>query len=876
MTASSIASAARASQIYLDNIPLSTQEGKIQRFYKFAKKEATFFRVHLLAFAIVPLIFSGIFYACNGRFPVSYLDSLFLCYSAMTVTGLSTINLSTTTAMQQVLLFFLMMIGDITMVSWVMVLVRKHYFRTHCEYVASLRLRPPRRRGALLSLQRMRTMLPNSISSARVTQTDAEKEITDSPFSIGNPTGLPNATDVVIVTEPTPRPTGLTSFGFGNVSYEGERRSADIDRIMSDDARTFTSSPKAASVALSPPSPTSPTSPDDPGFPRTISFSSAVRPGLPHSGSRDMPRRGMTMLTTNQHVSPPLDDPSGKHVAKYKNHGGFPGPVNLAQMALQRMAPTAYRKLKRSLTLPYTTTLNGSPAPLVSSPIVSSPLARHSPLNGELLGEDETPMEKFIADINTKLVTWLSFPLKVGRNSYFRVDELTDEQVEEIGGAEYRALRVLSYLVPCYFVLTQVFAYILFVPWISVTHTYDGVFEAQPRAIQKPWFGLFQVMGAYTGGGLSLVDMGMVPFQSAYLMIFALMFVILAGNHALPILWIGYKITPITSETHKAMEFLIDHPRRCFIYLYVLRFLLAWYRPPDLIHNAPLSDSLVTKRGSFSSVSWLSGLFTPTSAVEWAAFEVLNIGLPAFETISQGPRVLAGLFQGLAARASGFSIVPVANMAPAIQFLYAVMMYIAVYPVAMSIHATNVYEERSLGVFEAPPPDEDEEPGDLENLPSRERVGKYLDWHLRRQISNDIWWLVWAILAIAVIERRNLMDEDKKWFDLFRVLFELVSAFGGIGLTLGVPYDNFSFCGAMRPLSKLVIIVIMVRGRHRGLPLAVDRAVLLPTELNRSKQVPNADANPSLAPPQTGDQPMPTPTDAPASGAKPLVDTVTA
>ncbi|KDQ24184.1 TRKH superfamily [Pleurotus ostreatus PC15] len=809
MAASSVASAAHASQIDLD---LNTREGKIQRFYKFAKKEATFFRVHLLAFAIVPLVFSGIFYACNGRFPVSYLDSLFLCYSAMTVTGLSTINLSTTTAMQQALLFFLMMIGDITMVSWVMVLVRKHYFRTHCEYVASLRLRPPTRRGALLSLQRMRTMLPNSISSAKVTQADAEKEITDSPFSIGNPTGLPNATDVVILTEPTPRPTGLTSFGFGNVSYEGERRSADIDRIMSDDARTFTSSPKAASVALSPPSPTSPTSPDDPGFPRTISFSSAVRPGLPHSGSRDMPRRGMTILTPNHHVSPPSDDPSGKHVAKYKNHGGFPGPVNLAQMALQRMAPTAYRKLKRSLTLPYTTTLNGSPAPI--------------------------------------LVTWLSFPLKVGRNSYFRVDELTDDQVEEIGGAEYRALRVLSYLVPCYFVLTQVFAYILFVPWISVTHTYDGVFEAQPRTIQKPWFGLFQVMGAYTGGGLSLVDMGMVPFQSAYLMIFALMFVILAGNHALPIflrfvIWIGYKITPIQSETHKAMEFLIDHPRRCFIYLFPSH--QTWF----------LLICLVA-----------------FSAVEWAAFEVLNIGLPAFETISQGPRVLAGLFQGLAARASGFSIVPVANLAPAIQFLYAVMMYIAVYPVAMSIHATNVYEERSLGVFEAPPPDEDEEPGDLENLPSRERVGKYLDWHLRRQISNDIWWLVWAILAIAVIERRNLMDEDKKWFDLFRVLFELVSAFGGIGLTLGVPYDNFSFCGAMRPLSKLVIIVIMVRGRHRGLPLAVDRAVLLPTELNRSKH--NGDTNHSPAPPQTGDQPIPTPTDAPASGAKPLVDTVTA
>lgn len=54
----------------------------------------------------------------------------------------------------------------------------------------------------------------------------------------------------------------------------------------------------------------------------------------------------------------------------------------------------------------------------------------------------------------------------------------------------------------------------------------------------------------------------------------------------------------------------------------------------------------------------------------------------------------------------------------------------------MSIRATNVYEERSLGVFEAPPADEDEEPGDLETLPPRERIGKYLGWHLRRQVAN--------------------------------------------------------------------------------------------------------------------------------------------
>lgn len=73
-------------------------------------EETTFFRAHLAAFAFIPLIFSGIFFASNGRFHISFLDSMFLCYSAMTVTGLSTVNLSTLTTWQQFILYFLMII----------------------------------------------------------------------------------------------------------------------------------------------------------------------------------------------------------------------------------------------------------------------------------------------------------------------------------------------------------------------------------------------------------------------------------------------------------------------------------------------------------------------------------------------------------------------------------------------------------------------------------------------------------------------------------------------------------------------------------------------------------------------------------------------
>lgn len=73
-------------------------------------EQVTFFRVHLFAFTFIPLIFSGIFYASNGRYHVNFVDALFLCYSAMTVTGLSTVDLSTITGWQQAILYFLMTI----------------------------------------------------------------------------------------------------------------------------------------------------------------------------------------------------------------------------------------------------------------------------------------------------------------------------------------------------------------------------------------------------------------------------------------------------------------------------------------------------------------------------------------------------------------------------------------------------------------------------------------------------------------------------------------------------------------------------------------------------------------------------------------------
>jgi len=64
----------------------------------------------------------------------------------------------------------------------------------------------------------------------------------------------------------------------------------------------------------------------------------------------------------------------------------------------------------------------------------------------------------------------------------------------------------------------------------------------------------------------------------------------------------------------------------------------------------------------------------------------------------------------------------------------------------------------------------------------------------------------------------------------FCILFEVTSAYGTAGLGTGVPYDNYSLSGQFHSFSKVIVILVMIRGRHRGLPLAIDRSILLPGE----------------------------------------------
>ena len=319
--------------------------------------------------------------------------------------------------------------------------------------------------------------------------------------------------------------------------------------------------------------------------------------------------------------------------------------------------------------------------------------------------------------------------------------------------------------------------------------------------------GIFTPASMFNDLGFTLTPDSMISFQTAVLPLLLGAFFIVIGNTGFPcmlrfVIWVVSFLVPRESGVWEEFKFLLDHPRRCFTLLFPSK--ATW---------------------------WLFWILVLLNGVDTVFFIILDLKDPTVTSINPGGyRFLNGLFQAASTRTAGFSSVNLANLHPGIQVSYMIMMYISVFPIAISVRRTNVYEEKSLGIYGS-----SKEEVEDENEPS------YVGAHLRRQLSFDLWYIFLGLFIIAIAEGNKIQDTNAYAFTMFSVLFEIVSAYGTVGLSLGYPNVDTSFSGQFTVVSKLVIIAMQIRGRHRGLPYELDRAILLPSESLHRKE--DEDAN---------------------------------
>jgi Trk-type K+ transport system membrane component len=298
---------------------------------------------------------------------------------------------------------------------------------------------------------------------------------------------------------------------------------------------------------------------------------------------------------------------------------------------------------------------------------------------------------------------------------------------------------------------------------------------------------------------MSLLDQNMIPFAGSPFILLSLGLFILAGNTCYPVflrlfIWSLHRSLPATPRFRDAkhtLQFLLNHPRRCYTNLFPSAH--TW---------------------------WLLGAVVVLNGIDCIMYVVLNIGNPfVSHASSAGIEFVDGLFQAFAVRSGGFYVKTVSNLRIGLQVLYAIMMYISAYPIAISIRNSNVYEERSLGIYADDPYyptwQEDERRrlererrhrgfkgitgsmkrlvrmggGMIRGVGARdpylvnsqdtgiEGVGSrwmFVQQQFRAQLAHDLWWLILAVWLIVVVETGQI-EKDPADFSVFNVIFEVVS-----------------------------------------------------------------------------------------------------
>ncbi|KAK3401065.1 cation transport protein-domain-containing protein [Sordaria brevicollis] len=400
----------------------------------------------------------------------------------------------------------------------------------------------------------------------------------------------------------------------------------------------------------------------------------------------------------------------------------------------------------------------------------------------------------------TEPTPYLSWEPTLGRNSQFH--DLTAEQREELGGIEYRVLKLLQKIIICYFVGFYLFGLVGLLPWILKQDHWGQVVDNAGQS--RVWWAFFTTNSAFMDLGYTLTPDSMNSFNTAVWPLMLMIFLIIIGNTGFPvmlrfIIWVMSIVVPRDSGLYEEVRFLLDHPRRCFILLF-----------PS------------------GATWWLFFILIGLNIVDVVFFVVLDLGSGPVVDLPAGIKVLNGLFEAASTRTAGFSCINLAALHPAVKVSYMIMMYISVLPIAMSIRRTNVYEEMSLGIYSNPESEEEHN----NSAPSSDL--SYIGSHLRRQLSFDLWFIALFWFMLAISEGSRIMNGET---DMFALMFEIISAYGTVGMSLGYSSGNASLSAIFSTAGKVFIIMTLIRGRHRGLPYGLDRAIVLPKELD-SKSIP--------------------------------------
>ncbi len=519
----------------------------------FTKGRLNFITIHYLYISGMALAGSVILYAIGG---MPYIDALFFGSGGATQSGLNTIDVNNIHTGQQFLLYLLSMICNPIFINSFVVFVRLYWFEKRFKHVVEEArvLRRSRSKGRIVSkakddpeLGRKEKgvrgksivvlhdghTLEGSAEEEKFGANMAEESLSSSSARNESMTSSDESNQSEM---PSERRGALGADGaVPEIVHPPQRHNVDHHIAFLENQR----SPKDKSMLRIP----SPREFDRGGKPEDVgdeenaalTRKGTARLDQPHFGAVDF---GRTPLSANRIT------------------------INEPKIMRSRERTNPLPRLEAEKNISHASSAQPTPSQL-------SKLRSRRATDLKTLIRANTTFFRSKEDEPKEEAPYLSWVPTIVRNSTFV--NLNEEQREELGGIEYRALKTLAVVLIAYYFLFHVFGVICFLPWIMKSATYGSVVTGFGQG--RPWWGIFTAGSAFNDLGFTLTPDSMISFSTAIYPLLLMTFLIIIGNTGFPcmlrfIIWFTSKLVPRRTGLWEELQFLLDHPRRCFTLLF--------------------------------------------------------------------------------------------------------------------------------------------------------------------------------------------------------------------------------------------------------------------------------------------------------------------
>ncbi|XP_062223944.1 cation transporter HKT1;3-like [Phragmites australis] len=355
---------------------------------------------------------------------------------------------------------------------------------------------------------------------------------------------------------------------------------------------------------------------------------------------------------------------------------------------------------------------------------------------------------------------------------------LSELHLEGKNHVEPKTIESLSYALLVYFLVTNLGSSLVIYLYLILVPDAQGVLER--KGIGSVIFSVFTAISSVGNCGFIPVNENMVIFQKNTILLLIIIPQILAGNTLFApclrlMVWSLKKITG-KEEYH----FILKHPEAIGY-----KHLMSGRECVYLILT--VFSFIITQTILFCSLEWSS---------------------EALQEMSSYQKIVGALFQSANARHAGESIVDLSSLSSVILVLYTIMMYLPGYTSFL--------------------PKDDEHHSKSGMKDKRRRL-------LENWIFSQLSYLAIFVMLICITER-EAMTTDPLNFNVFSILFEVVSAYGNVGFSVGYSckrlrnHDvhckdaSYGFVGKWSGKGKVILIIVMIFGRLKAFNMKGGRA----------------------------------------------------